>query len=79
MIPKWQMVALFALALLAAALGISNSPNSFAYSFLSGRCNREPDAVPCRMLGRRPGMVPSLQSREKLQGAGRENSVQPSW
>jgi hypothetical protein len=79
MIPKWQMAALFALALLAVALGICNSPNSFAYSFLSGRCNREPDSIPCHMLGRHSGFIPNPQSRAKLQGVGRDGLAQPSW
>ena len=52
MIPKWQIVALMLLALLALAVGIYDSPNSYAYAFLSGACNHAPMPRACARGGR---------------------------
>jgi len=38
MIPRWQMIGFAALVLMAMALAIYASPNSYAHMFLTGRC-----------------------------------------
>ena len=53
MIPKWQIVGLMLLALLAMAVGIYDSPNSYGYAFLSGACNHAPMPAACRPRGGR--------------------------
>jgi hypothetical protein len=47
MLPKWQFAGIVILTLLSVAVGICASPDNYAYAFLSGRCNREPDARVC--------------------------------
>jgi len=49
------MVGIFALVLLAVALGIYSSPNSYAYLFLTGACDREPVPDACHPRGRMGG------------------------
>ena len=42
MIPKWQIAGCLILALIAAAVAIYGSPNSYAYAFLTGKCWKIP-------------------------------------
>lgn len=60
MIPKWQMAGLFILVALLAGFAVYTSPNSYAYTFLSGQCSREPMPTVChRFTGPRGGGVRS--------------------
>jgi hypothetical protein len=62
MIPKWQMTGIVILALIAIAIGVYGSPNSYAYVYLSGQCNHEPVPVACHPLTRNGGnFIPRLQ------------------
>jgi hypothetical protein len=46
-LPRWQIAGLILLALAAAALGIYDSPNSYAYKFLTGQCSHAPVPAAC--------------------------------
>jgi hypothetical protein len=51
MIPRWQMVGIFALLAVVIGLAISASPHSYAYAFLTGRCLQEPGPPECHPRG----------------------------
>lgn len=55
MIPRWQMIGFAALVLMAMALAIYASPNSYAHMFLTGRCFGAAMPAACHPQGGRGG------------------------
>jgi hypothetical protein len=56
MIPKWQMVGIIVLVLLAALGEIYSDQNSYAHAFLWGECAKDPALPACNPVGRGFGM-----------------------
>jgi hypothetical protein len=61
MIPNWQWAGLVILVLLALAMGITSAPNSYAYLYLTGRCQHDPMPVACHPAPRRPAFLRTTQ------------------
>ena len=55
MIPRWQMIGMILLALIAMAAEIYLFPNSYAHAYLWGECGKEPAPKACHPIGTRFG------------------------
>ena len=47
MIPRWQVLAMIGVLLVAVALVVATSPNSFTYAIITGQCNKHPVPQVC--------------------------------